>query len=126
MGIKITRILTLVLYLGIQLSGEHIGGPLIMFLFFGFLGKSILVVMGSVLILLTIVMLLSTIFKPKTKRDKIIIPVGLIILFIPLTQHLVYLKDYYQWVDEKPFAITSGLFVILAGHWIVTTLRLRT
>src|SRR5688572_23585773 len=99
MTTKILRILTLVLYLGIQIDGEHIGGPLIMFLLFE--------PFWSVLVLVTLIVLLVTIFKPRQKRDKAVIPVGLIVLSIPPGQHFVDLIEHSRWTNATPFIVTA-------------------
>jgi hypothetical protein len=125
MRIKVIGILALVLYLGIQVRGEHLGGPLIIFIFIGLFDDSILVVMLRALILLAVFVLLWTILEPRIKRDKFIVPIGLTILIIPLIEH-TYERGHYHLTHLTAFTITSGLFVILAGYWIVATLRRRT
>lgn len=55
MTVKILKILTLVLYLGIQVSGEHVGGPLILFVLVGMLSSSWLTVFESAMILVAVV-----------------------------------------------------------------------
>jgi hypothetical protein len=117
MNTKLLRILTLILYFGIQIDGEHIGGPLIMFFLFE--------LYWMVLILIALAVLLVTIFDPGEKRDKVIVPVGLIILSIPPGLHLVDLIERSRWHNATPFIITAGLFFILSGHWVWTVLRKR-
>ena len=122
----ILRILTLSLYMAIPIEGEHIGGPLITFLILiGLFGDFGLEMLWPIFILLTVFVLLWTIFKPAIKRDKFIVPIGLTILFIPLIVHL-FERGRYYWANLTPFTITSGLFVTLAGYWIMATLRART
>lgn len=120
---KALKILTVLSYCFIQLNGEHLGGPLILFLFLGLFNGSWITVLGIISILTALTILCLTIWREIFIPDKIVIPIVLIILFVPLTLETVEVIENGRWLSTRFFQYTVGLFITLAGWLAILTLK---
>ena len=102
----------LVAYMVIMFQGEHIGGPMILFLILGLMAEKT-VLLTTLLTWIGISGILFTIVKPNQSRDKILIPVCFALMLIPIVQHVHYVINYIKWINVKPFMITASAFFAL-------------
>lgn len=123
MLLKTVKILTILSYCFIQLNGEHLGGPLILFLFLGLFNGSALTILGIILLLIALVILTLTIWKQVFVSDKIVVPITLIILLAPLILETSEIIENGRWLSTVSYQYTLGLFLVLASCLTVLTLR---
>ncbi len=123
MLLKALKILTIISYCLIQISGEHLGGPLLLFLILGLTNKSLLIILGSTLILFALVIILLTIIKPFFITDKLTVPISLFIISIPIANEFLEIMDNSRWISTRPFQFSTSLFFILTISLLTLTFR---
>ena len=123
MGIKFLKILTLIIYMGIPVVGDHVGGPLILMLLISLFTKAPLVILMTSTILIILGALLVSIFRPYKKHDIVWIPIGLVLMASALGPHTFDLITHDQLRSTTPFFITFVLFVIFSIFWTLILFR---
>ena len=116
------KILVILSYCFINIIGKHEGEYLVMLLFIG-LTNSGLSFFYSALILLSLIGLIITIYKPNITRDKIVIPLisfALIVLFVVEFKQTF---SHLNWSNNNRFIITFIIFILLDIILIIQTLR---
>lgn len=103
-------------------QGEHIGGPLILFILFA-LFTAIPQEPWSLLVVLALAGLVVSTVRGRMPLDRFLIPVCLLVMTYPLTQHADYLIRYVDFVNEGPFLVTVSLFLLLALVTLVDVYR---
>jgi len=125
MSIKFLKILTLIIYMGIPVGGDHVGGPWILILLFSLFTKAPFTILLASTILIVWGALFISIFGPFKKHDSVWIPIGLVLLASALGPHTVDLITNDQLRSTTPFFITFVLFVIFSIFWILMLFRSR-
>jgi hypothetical protein len=112
MVLKTLKLLTVLSFCYIQVRGEHLGAPMIVFLFLGLLSKFKLTMVGVILIWMALFSILISLTR--SKNDRIVIPIALVILIVPIIIQFVNIFGHVKEVNETPFYLTVALFVALA------------
>lgn len=108
------KILFIIAYLFILLVGEHVGGPLILFLPLYLLSGDLLAMGLATLIITALAAVAYSIYKP-TKWNRHILLISGTILSIPIAQEFYYLYsgNTYRWVNTTPFYVSLSIVLVL-------------
>ena len=115
---KILKTFLIITYLIIFINVGHFTAPFIWFLIYGLLNppEGLWLQIWTVINWLAIFTFIWTIIKPKTKRDKILVPIILIILNIPFAYIFI---AHFTFVNSKEFILTFTLFELLTILYLI-------
>jgi len=116
---------TVLSYLFITFRGEHMGGPLGLFLILGLFNSGIPEQLIILLALASICFLCFSAIRPNINRDKYLIPLAAIFMVIPISQDAFNYIKYSRWSFQNPFAFTCTLFLILISITLIIVFRTR-
>jgi|ERR1041385_8533155 hypothetical protein len=121
MLLNILKILTILSFCSVIIEGEHIGGPLIMFLFIALGSGEFLYTLFSAGCLISLFVLFLSVINPfHITSERIVIP--LIILFPLILVLYAFTEARYS---SPYFFIPAGVFIALGFSVIVLTLKKR-
>lgn len=119
MKIKILKILTVISFLVITVSGPHIGGQWGMYLLY-FLFDWSIYTLYSIVTLSTLLVIIINAFRPFNRRCQYIFLLGGIVLFIPIIN--THIQGFKTSNFDKGFIITSSIFITF---YIITLYNMR-
>lgn len=114
MIIKILKIVLIVAYLSIQVSGENISGALITFLAFALTINFWPIVLVTLLIWIALILLAISIQKKVLFQDKFLLPILFALMSIPVLMELDSILEENRWASAIRFKITTGFYLALA------------
>jgi phosphatidylserine synthase len=112
MKLRSLKILSVITYFIISINVGHFTAPLIWVLYYGLINppEGFWLIISTIIICFTILIFIWTIILPKTKRDKILVPIISIILNIPFIYIFI---AHNNWFIQKGFIVTFTLFFTL-------------
>jgi hypothetical protein len=120
------KISTVISYSLIFMEGEHLGGPLIIFLLLGiFFDRDVITNIVAILDILLLAYFVYSSFVPKRKMDMLVFSSGILILILPIIQEQLYLMKNSNFTDGKVFIITSSFFLVTFFITIMFTFKIR-
>lgn len=112
MILKILKIFTVISYLFITWTGDHLRGAFGFYLILGLLGN-ISTILLSVLFLTILTVFLYSSFKPFKKNELYVFLLGGVILFIPILSHFYTVLTQFKNRGDNLFFLTLFPFLIL-------------
>lgn len=106
---KLFKILTIVSFLIITTSGEHISAPFGLFIIFGLFSGGIETLKALFYVVIIVLIIVSTIVRFSHKEDLLIFISSGLFFCIPIVMRISYLENE---VDTM-FYTTAGIFVII-------------
>jgi len=122
--IGVLKVATVVSYCFIWMSGEHIGGPVGLFLALTLLSSSYVNIAASLIIIATLFLMVRSIFKPRKAADIYLFSIGGLLLAAPLIQQVIYISKYPHFINWSLFAFTSLLFLSIFSFTMVRQVAL--
>ncbi|MDE5417316.1 hypothetical protein L3049_04780 [Labilibaculum sp. DW002] len=113
MDVKILKIGTVIAYLLITWSGDHIGGTFAYYIIFGLF--SIYTILISAIFLTVLIAFLFSSYKAFKKYDLHVFMVGGLILFIPIIRYSYLVISEYKSRGDDTFFLTLIPFLLLYG-----------
>ena len=109
---RILKILSLAAYFIILIDTGDYTAPWFLLLIYGFINpaEGFWLVMSSIIIWLAIFSFAWTILKPNIKRDKLLIPILLIILNLPFLLSFVY---FFKFSNQIGFIISYSIYFLI-------------
>lgn len=119
MILKILKIFTVISYLLIIWTGDHLGGIFGYYIILGLFGD-ISTILLSVLFLIILTVFLYSSFKPFKKNELHVFLLGGVILIIPVLSHFYTVLTQFKNRGDNRFFLTLFLFLILYGMTLVS------
>lgn len=105
------KLSTAISYCCVIAAGDHVGGPIGIFLLFGLFSMHFLSTVISIFFMLILCLFIWSVFNPQRKRDMILFFAGGVVLLLPiLIEHLTYLA----------FHVEMWTLYIFLTTWILT------
>ena len=105
------KLSTAISYCCVVAAGDHVGGPIGIFLLFGLFSMHFLSTVISIFFMLILCLFIWSVFNPQRKRDMILFFAGGVVLLLPiLIEHLTYLA----------FHVEMWTLYIFLTTWILT------
>ena len=112
MILKILKIFTVVSYLFIMWTGDHLGGTLGFYIAWGFFGNISTILLSALFSTILTVFLYSS-FKPFKKNELYVFLLGGVILIIPVLSHFYTVLTQFKNRGDDRFFLTLFPFLIL-------------
>ena len=119
MIIKIFKILTVLSFLLITFSGNHLGGQFGLYIFIGLFSGFYLAIPAALILFVLMIFLYSS-FKQLRNKDLYIFTVGGMILMIPIIAHIIFILtnmknrgDFIFYTTLLPFLTFYGLTLFM-------------
>ncbi len=110
-------------YCFIMIPGEHVGGPLLVFVLFG-LGEGGAITLVCALVILTLLAILTSMLIWDGRFNRALFPTGLMILSVPVIYYTPQIIEH-SWFGV-PFISTVALFAVLMTATIYFTFRRKS
>ena len=114
MILKILKIFTVISYLFIMRTGDHLGGAFGYYLIFGLLGNISTILLSALFLTILTVFLYSS-FKPLNKNELYVFLLGGVILIIPVLSHFCTVLTQFKNRGDNLFFLTLFPFLVLYG-----------
>jgi hypothetical protein len=120
---KILKTLTILSYLLIPINGDHLAGPFVLFLLLWLGDSNLWSTIGTLLIFISISLFTYVTFRPKIRRDKILIPIISIVLIFPFAKFYKHTLHFFDLTNGLTSAIVFSIFIGLTITVNILTLK---